>query len=114
MTNNNQRNRRPYDMERNLEDITLIWCDPNIDDSIDSQRTEKSLKELNNYVQFYTDPQLCLDFIRSIKDEQIIIVLSDVFEKQILSEVYSLRTVCSIFLLCINSKHASIYIHRSI
>ncbi len=55
MTNNNQRNRRLYEIERNLEDITLILWDPNIDDSSDCQHTQNSLKELNNHVIFYTD-----------------------------------------------------------
>ncbi len=105
VTNTNQRNRLPYDIERNLEDVTLIWCDPNIDDSSDSQHTQTLLKESNNYVQFYTDPQLCLDFIRSIKDEKVFLVLSDAFEKQIIPEVYSLPTVSFIFLLCADRQH---------
>jgi hypothetical protein len=58
MTNNYQRNRRLSDIEPNLEDVTLIWCDPNIDDSSDSHHTQTLLRESNNYVQFYTDPQL--------------------------------------------------------
>ena len=104
MTKNIRSNRRSYEIERNLEDVTLIWCDPNIDHSSESQHTKNSLKELNHYVQFYTNPQLCLEFIRSIKDERIILVVSNVFEKQILPEVYSIPTICSIFLLCIDGQ----------
>jgi hypothetical protein len=102
MTNNRQRNRRAYDIERNLEDLTLIWCDPNIDDSPDSQCIQTLVKKLNNYVQFYTDPQLCLDFIRSIKDEKILLVISNLFEKQIIPEVYLLPTISAIYLFCVD------------
>lgn len=104
MTKTNLSNRRSYEIERNLEDVTLIWCDPNIDHSSDSRHTQRSLRELNHYVQFYTNPQLCLEYIRSIRDERIILVLSNVFEKQILSEVCSFPTICSIFLLCIDGQ----------
>lgn len=63
------------------------------------------LKESTNYVQFYTDRHLCLDFIRSIKDEKILLVISDAFGKQILPEIYSFPTVRFIFLLCAHRHH---------
>lgn len=105
MSSDNQLNRRGYDIERNLEDVTLIWCDPDIDHSSDSRHTRRLLRELHNYVQFYTNPQLCLDYIRSIKDERIILIVSHFFEKQILPEVYLFPVVSSIFLLCTNDPY---------
>lgn len=102
MASDNQLNRRGYDIERNLEDVTLIWCDPDIDHSSDSRHTRRLLRELHNYVQFYTNPQLCLGYVRSIKEERIILIVSHVFAKQILPEVLSFPAVSSIFLLCVN------------
>ena len=97
MTNDSQRNRHPCDIEKNLEDVTLIWYDPNMDDSSDSQCTQRMLRETN---QFYTELQPCLDFIRSIVYEKIFLVISGTYEERIMVQIYALPAVNFIFLLC--------------
>ncbi|CAF0971181.1 unnamed protein product [Didymodactylos carnosus] len=102
MMSENRRNLRPEEIAENKEDITLIWLDQNIDDSNDSQDTQTTFKQLNNYVQFYTDPLLCIDYIRTIKDELIFLVVSGSLSKQILPHICCLPSVHSIFIFCIN------------
>ncbi len=64
--NFNRRNQRPEEIEENLEYITLIWLDENINDSEESRKTQRLLCELNDCVQFYTVPSLCFDYIKRI------------------------------------------------
>ncbi|CAF1466732.1 unnamed protein product, partial [Rotaria sp. Silwood1] len=48
VTNNSQPNCRQYNIERNLEDVTLIWCDQNMDDSSNLQNMQILLKQSIN------------------------------------------------------------------
>ncbi|CAF1147762.1 unnamed protein product [Didymodactylos carnosus] len=90
--------RHPYEVAGNKEDVTLIWLDANIDDSDDCKQTLNMFYELNDYVQPYTDTEICTAFIRSIVDEKIFLVSSDELGRNILPQIHSLQTVQSIFI----------------
>jgi hypothetical protein len=98
--NFNRRNERPEEIEENLEYITLIWLDENINDSEESRQTQRLLYELNNCVQFYTDPCLCFDYIKRIVNEKILLIISGVLYKQFSSTIDSFDTIHSIFIFC--------------
>ncbi len=48
------------DITENKEDITLIWLDEQIDNSIEFLEILEKLRELNDYILLYTNPQLCI------------------------------------------------------
>lgn len=97
-TSKNRRDLHPGVIEENKEDITLIWLDKEINDSKESKYMQTLFIEINNFVQFYTDPQLCIDYIRTITNEKIFLIVSELFAHQVVAEVHPLLTVNSIFI----------------
>ncbi|CAF0967163.1 unnamed protein product [Didymodactylos carnosus] len=84
----------------NKENNTLIWLDQSINDSEDSVRIQTILRELNNYVQFYTDLRLCINYIHSVKNEKIFLIISGSLAQTVLPDVHSILSVYFIFIFC--------------
>ncbi|CAM4904932.1 unnamed protein product [Rotaria socialis] len=95
-----KRNRRPSEIEQNLEDITLIWLDSNIDDSSDSLHTQSLLDDLNNDVLLYTDSELCINCIRAIIKERVFVIVAGTLSQSVLPQLHSLAVVTAIFIFC--------------
>ncbi|CAF4119734.1 unnamed protein product [Adineta steineri] len=90
------------DLLSNKEDIQLIWLDGNMNDSHDYLLTQSMLIELNPAVQFYSHFDRCLDFIKSIKHEQIFLIVSGDFAQRILLQSHHYRPLVAIFIFCSN------------
>lgn len=100
LTDRNRRDLHPDVIEENKEDITLIWLDKGIDESEDSIRTQTLLLQLNNFVQFYTNTQLCINYIQTIKNEKVLLIIAGSLAYQVLPEIHTLKVVNSIFIFC--------------
>jgi tetratricopeptide (TPR) repeat protein len=88
------------DIDENKENITLIWFDPNIGSRKDTDTTIKRLREINDYVKFYTELDQCLKHIQSIHNEKIFLVTSGARASELLPQITTLRQVDSIFIFC--------------
>ena len=95
--NRHRFNRRPAE---DLECTRLICLDENLNESEESRKTQGSLRELNNHVQFFTEPILCFDYIREITHEKIVLIISAVFYQMYSSIIHSFDIIHSIFLHC--------------
>ncbi|CAF1240591.1 unnamed protein product [Adineta steineri] len=100
--NERRQNLLPNEVSDNKEDIQLIWLDENMNDSDDYLLTQSMLIELNPAVQFYSDFDRCLDLIKSIKDEQIFLIVSGALAQRILLQSHHYRSLVSIFIFCSN------------
>ncbi|CAF1360620.1 unnamed protein product [Adineta steineri] len=100
-----QQNLLPNEVPHNKEDIQLIWLDGNMNDSDDYLLTQSMLIQLNPAVRFYSHFDRCLDFIKSIKDEQIFLIISGAFAQQILLQSHRYRSLVAIFIFCSNHQH---------
>ncbi|CAF0859397.1 unnamed protein product [Adineta steineri] len=103
--NERRQNLLPHEVSDNKEDIQLIWLDGNMDDSHDYLLTQSMLIELNPAVQFYSHFDRCLDFIKSVKHEQIFLIVSGAFAQQILLQTHHYRPLVAIFIFCSNDQH---------
>ena len=99
-TMNNRENLRPSEVEKNKESIQLIWLDENINHSSDSRLTKRMLIELNPTCLFYTDVDHCFDLIKSIKDEQIFVIVSGALARCLLSQLHHYRSLVAVFIFC--------------
>jgi len=90
----------PASNAENKEITTLIWFDPNIGSREDTKITMKKLREINDYVVFHNELELCLTHIRSIANEKIFLVTSGARASEILPHLLSLRQIDSIFIFC--------------
>ena len=97
-------NRRASEIAENLEDITLIWLDSNVTETADNYDTQSLLESLSNSVLIYTDPALCMDYIRNITKEGIFLIVSGILSEVVLPHVHSLKTITAIFIFCSNRK----------
>jgi len=86
--------------KENKETTTLLWFNPNIGHKEDTKQTQDKLREINDYVSFYEDLQLCIDYIQSAKNEKIFLITSGKQASQILPAVLNLRQIDSIFIFC--------------
>ena len=90
--------------KENKESITLIWFDPNIGKREDTQKTQEQLRQINDYVVFYVDLDLCISFIKEHEKENIFLITSGKQASQILPRVIKLRQVDSIFIFCMKTE----------
>ncbi|CAF0934612.1 unnamed protein product [Adineta steineri] len=100
--NGRRQNPLPNQVSKNKEDIQLIWLDGNMNDSHDYLLTQSMLIQLNPAVQFYSHFDRCLDLIKSIKHEQIFLIVSGAFVQQILLQSHRYRSLVAIFIFCSN------------
>ncbi len=117
MTSSNLLNERrqdplPSEVTDNKENIQLIWLDGNMDNSSDYILTQTMLLELNPAAQFYSNFDRCLDLIKSIKDEQIFLVVSGAFARRLLSRIHHQHTLVAIFIFCANRQHHEPLMHE--
>lgn len=86
----------------NKEDIQLIWLDANINDSMSCTHMKSALLALNPVSQFFTDIDQCVIFIKTIRFERVVLIVSGAFAGTVLPQIHSDRTVAAIFIFCDN------------
>ncbi|CAF4128050.1 unnamed protein product [Rotaria sp. Silwood2] len=89
VTNNNQ----------HQDSIIILWFDSNINSYKDIEKTENYLQEIDIYAVFYSELEQCLNFIRSIDNEKIFFVTSDLNATQILPYIIKFHQIDSIFII---------------
>jgi tetratricopeptide (TPR) repeat protein len=87
-------NRHFIEITRNRENIRLIY----LDISQPTFEIQSKLLELNPAAQFYTDIRLCTNLIKSIMNEDIFLIISNILLTDILDSIYSLRSILAIFI----------------
>jgi len=90
--------------KENKETTILIWFDPTIGKNDDTKQTQDKLREINDYVIFYEDLDLCATYIQLAKNERIFLITSGQQTSKILPKILHLRQVDSIFIFCMNIK----------
>ncbi|CAF4091991.1 unnamed protein product [Rotaria sp. Silwood1] len=76
------------DIPENKEAITLIWLDENIDDADYFKQTLNTLRQFIDYVLLYTDSQLCMNYIQSVVNEKVFLIISNNLAKTILPHIH--------------------------
>jgi hypothetical protein len=102
-----RRNVHRREVGENKEEFRFIWLDENINDSVDSLRMQTILLELNPAAQFYTDQERCINLIKSIEYEQILLIISRDFAHLVVPQIGHLRSVVGIFIFCTNPQQYS-------
>ncbi|CAF0972193.1 unnamed protein product [Adineta steineri] len=93
---------RRMNMQR-MQSVLLIWLDNNIDDdNTDCSNTIKQLKRVVNNVNTFTDGDQCLEFIRTITNNKVCMIVSDSLGQHIVPHVHDMSQVDTIFIFCNN------------
>ncbi|CAF1469411.1 unnamed protein product [Adineta steineri] len=96
--------RRRIDIQQ-MQNVLLIWLDNNIDETNnDCQNTITKLRRVVNNIKTYTNDDQCLEFIQTIIDKKVCMILSGSHGQQIIPRVHDMSQVDSIFIFCGNKK----------
>ncbi|CAF0907690.1 unnamed protein product [Adineta steineri] len=97
-------NRRRINMQR-MQNVLLIWLDNNINENdADCNNTIKQLKRVVNNVNTFTDGKECTEFIQTITNNKICMIVSDSLGEHIVPHVHDMSQVDTIFIFCNNQE----------
>ncbi|CAF3639387.1 unnamed protein product [Adineta steineri] len=94
----------PVSLPHSVEDVTIIWFDQNMDESInpdDVEETKTLLRKINDYVLFFSKPEPCLDYIKTVPKEKIFLITSGFYAVEQLDKIHSLEQIDSVFIFCV-------------
>ena len=88
-----------------VQNVLLIWLDNNIDENNeDYQNTINQLQHVVNTINTFTDGEECIEFINSMNDEKVCMIISDSLGQQIVPRIHNMSQVDSIFIFSSNKK----------
>ncbi|CAF1357070.1 unnamed protein product [Adineta steineri] len=95
---------RRINMQR-IQNVLVIWLDKNINDNnADCSNTIKQLKCAVNNVNTFTDGEQCIEFIRTITNNKICMIVSGSLGQHIVPHVHTMFQVDTIFIFCNNQE----------
>ncbi|CAF1401506.1 unnamed protein product [Adineta steineri] len=98
-------NRRRINIQQ-MQNVLLIWLDSNIDEiNDDRQNTITKLRCVVNDIKTYTNGDQCIEFIQTISDNKVCMIVSGSLGKDIMPRVHNISHVDSIFIFCGNRKY---------
>ncbi|CAF0817049.1 unnamed protein product [Adineta steineri] len=80
----------------NLEDLTIIWLDKHSQDL----NTKTRLRCIINFLKIFTDLHPCLEYIQSIPNEWIFIIVSGELSFEFIPLIQNLPQVLHIYIFC--------------
>ena len=97
--------RRRADIRR-VQNVLLVWLDSNINTkSEDCRNTVTQLRRVVNDINMFTDGEGCIQFIDTINDNKVCMIISGSLGQHILPRVHNMSQVNSIFIFCGNKKY---------
>ncbi|CAF0720593.1 unnamed protein product [Adineta steineri] len=88
-----------------MQNVLVIWLDNNIkDNNADCINTIKQLKRVVNNVNTFTDTNQCVEFIQTINNNKVCMIVSGSLGKHIVPHVHGMSQVDTIFIFCNNQE----------
>ncbi|CAF1482965.1 unnamed protein product [Adineta steineri] len=95
---------RRINMQR-IQNVLLIWLDNNINENnADCDNTIKQLKRVVNNINTFTDGEECIEFIQTITNNKVCMIVSGSLGKYIVRHVHDMSQVHTIFIFCNNQE----------
>ncbi|CAF0957808.1 unnamed protein product [Adineta steineri] len=89
-----------------MQNVLLIWLDSNIDETNDDCQIKiTKLRRTVNGIKTYRNSDQCLQFIQTIVDNKVCMIISGSLGQHFVPYVHNLSQVDSIFIFCGNEKH---------
>ncbi|CAF3820928.1 unnamed protein product, partial [Adineta steineri] len=84
-----------------MQNVLLIWLDNNIkDNNANCNNIIKQLKRVVNNINTFTDGEQCVEFIQTITNNKVCIIVSGSLGKHIVPHVHEMSQVDTIFIFC--------------
>lgn len=98
---------------QNFETYALVWLDANVhttEENINAQGVQRSCV---NHLQLFDDSQPCEEYIRSVREEErIILIISGRFSQELIAKVHDLSQIYTIYIYCMNDTKYKEWIER--
>ena len=88
----------------NVEDVSIIWFDQNMDEVANKEDVEKTktfLRKINDYVLFYSEPERCIEHIKASAKEKIFLITSGSYALDHLDKIHPMAQIDSVFIFCV-------------
>ncbi|CAF4288312.1 unnamed protein product, partial [Adineta steineri] len=88
-----------------IQNVLLIWLDAKSNDNnTDCRDTSKQLKGVVNNVNTFTDGEQCVNFIQTISNNKVCMVVSGSLGQDIVPRVHDMFQVDTILVFCNNQE----------
>ncbi|CAF1504522.1 unnamed protein product [Adineta steineri] len=95
---------RHMNMQR-MQNLLFIWLDNNINDNnADCNNIIKQLKRVVNNVNIFTNGEECIEFIQTITNNKVCMIVSDSLGQHIVPRVHKMSQVDTIFIFSNNQE----------
>ena len=85
----------------NIENFVVIWLDSTISElNGDIQYTITQLRNIANFVETFSDLEKCMDFMKTIEDERIFLIVSGKLGRLLLPLTANMTQIDSIYIFC--------------
>ena len=90
-----------------VQNVTLVWLDANIDlSNEDFQHSLTQLRRTVTKINTFTNVDPCLDFIQSINDIRVFLIISGALGQTTMPRIHHLSNIDSVYVFCSNkAKH---------
>ncbi|CAF1431777.1 unnamed protein product [Adineta ricciae] len=90
-----------HSTDENLESLSLIWLDANVDNSIENVVIQNQLRSIVNYLKTFQDATECENYIRSMLDgDRVLFIVSGRLGQYIVPRIHKLRQILAIYVFC--------------
>jgi hypothetical protein len=84
-----------------VENFIIVWLDDNINESdADFQYPLAQLRCVVDSIKTFVHVDPCIDHLTDIKDERVLMIVSDVLGQQLLAFIEDIPQIYSIYVLC--------------
>ena len=97
---------------RIIQNYLIVWLDEHID-QINIDRSINQLKQIVNTVEFFDDTDQSIDFITDIKQEKVLMILSDQLASNLLPLIQNINQINSIYIYSMRKSSNEQRIKRS-
>ncbi|CAF3969933.1 unnamed protein product, partial [Rotaria sp. Silwood1] len=91
----------PTDFNRILQNFLLIWLDANLNESReDFQKSIQCLRRVVASIRTFTDAELCVNFLREVKEEKTFMIVSGSLGRRIIPDIQAWPQLDSVYVFC--------------
>jgi hypothetical protein len=97
-----------------FQNYQLVWLDANIDElnNCNDRNTVTILRHIVNSVNTFTEVDECVNYISSIKEEHIFMIVSGVLGQMTMPVVYDMPQITCIYIFCENKLEHELWINK--
>lgn len=111
---NREMSHTTVERKEDLEDLIIVWLDQNIDGTENEFSVrENDLRQIINCLVGFSDVKTCFEYIKSIIEEKIFLIVSGSLGKRIINEINQYSQVLSVYIYCSNTDYHENWIKNS-